>query len=232
VPLEVDIISLARLTLGNRFSRKLLKGLTAEDKHGYRTRLEHHLAAFSGDGEPPHHPLTCLLDYYIFQAFLESAIRLLRSSRDEFKAGVRDPAVRRGVSVVMKSLATYGVTVPQRLTAPFLVVWNFTNACNLRCKHCYQAASKPLPTELTLEEKLDVMRQIDEMDIPVVALSGGEPTIHPHFLRVVEEGAERGIYMAVATNGIRLADKEFAEEALKPGQDTSSEASLIPFTGR
>ena len=139
-------------------------------------------------------------------------------SKEEFEEGIRDPAVRRGLELVFRSLLEYGVTVPQKLAAPFLIVWNFTNACNLRCKHCYQSAGpKPSPSELSFEEKLRVVEQIDEMGIPALALSGGEPTIHPDFLPIVREGARRGIYMAVATNGIRFADEKFAREAIEAG---------------
>jgi len=140
-----------------------------------------------------------------------------RSALREAREALRDPAVRRGVSLVVEGLAEYGVTVPQMLPAPFLVVWNFTNMCNLRCLHCYQRADRPTPDELTLEEKLDLVRQLDEAGVAAVALSGGEPTIHPHFLRVVEELSRRGIYAAVATNGWVFARKERLREAVSKG---------------
>ena len=136
---------------------------------------------------------------------------------EEARRALRDPAVRRGISLVFEGLAIYGVTVPQRLPSPFLVVWNFTNMCNLRCMHCYQRADRPRPDELTLEEKLMVVDQLDKAGVAAVALSGGEPTIHPHFLRVVRELSDRGIYPAVATNGSRLADIEFFKKAVKAG---------------
>lgn len=140
-----------------------------------------------------------------------------RGALAEAREALRDPAVRRGVSLVVEGLARYGVTVPQKLPAPFLVVWNFTNMCNLRCLHCYQRADKPTPDELSLEEKLGLVRQLDEAGVAAVALSGGEPTIHPHFLRVVEELGRRGIYAAVATNGWVFARKERLEEAVARG---------------
>jgi len=148
---------------------------------------------------------------------LDVALAVFHGNKEEAKEALKDPAVRRGMALVLEGLARYGVTVPQKLPAPFLVVWNFTNMCNLRCKHCYQRADKPLPDELTLEEKLDVVKQLDEAGVAAVALSGGEPTIHPHFYKVVRSLADRGIYVAVATNGWLFADKKYLIKAKEMG---------------
>ena len=83
--------------------------------------------------------------------------------------------------------------------------------------HCYQRADRPLPDELTLEEKINVVRQFDEAGVAAVALSGGEPTIHPHFYRIVKELADRDIYVSVATNGTFFANKRNLERAAKVG---------------
>ena len=75
---------------------------------------------------------SCTLDYYFFKTVFEVALKAMHISKEEFEEGIRDPAVRRGLELVFRSLLEYGVTVPQKLAAPFLIVWNFTNACNLR----------------------------------------------------------------------------------------------------
>lgn len=217
--LEVDVIKFARMIFGNKITKSLLGRLLEKDPCGYRTRLDHVLAMFADEeAKKQRVRFSCMLDYYFSKLFLEGAIKLMHLSEEEFKEGIRDPAVRRGTELVFRSILQYGITVPQKLSAPFLIVWNFTNACNLRCKHCYQSAGpKPLPNELTFEEKLEVVKQVDEMGMPLIALSGGEPTIHPDFIPIVEEGSRRGIYMAVATNGIAFASEQFTERAIKAG---------------
>ena len=214
--LEVDSIRVARRLFGGRITKTILRRLLEKDPSGFRTRLEHVLQMLAeGKGRTS---FSCTLDYYFFKTVFEVALKAMRISKEEFEKGIRDPAVRRGLELVFRSLLEYGVTVPQKLAAPFVIVWNFTNACNLKCKHCYQnAGPKPSPGELSFEEKLRVIEQIDEMGIPALALSGGEPTIHPDFLPIVREGARRGIYMAVATNGIRFADEKFTREAIEAG---------------
>jgi len=218
MPLETDVIKLARIALGNRVSRAFLKRLVEKGPEGYRSKLGYILDMLVDNSKKEHASLSCMMDYYFFKLFVGAMIKLLHLSEEEFEAGIRDPSVRRGIELVLRSLLTYGVTVPQKLCAPFLIVWNFTNACNLRCRHCYQnAGPKPLPNELTFEEKLNVLNQLDEMEIPSIAFSGGEPTIHPDFIPIVKEASRRGIYTAVATNGLAFASESFTDKALKAG---------------
>jgi len=51
----------------------------------------------------------------------------------------------------------------------------------------------------------------------VVQISGGEPTLHPDFFRVLDMCKERPIrHLMVNTNGIRIAqDEEFAKRLAK-----------------
>jgi 7,8-dihydro-6-hydroxymethylpterin dimethyltransferase len=83
--------------------------------------------------------------------------------------------------------------------------------CNLRCPVCY-AASGPerqqFRTLAQVEKMLDaVVRNEGHPD--VVQLSGGEPTVHPDFFRIVEMAKARPIrHLMVNTNGVRIAQEE------------------------
>ena len=82
-----------------------------------------------------------------------------------------------------------------------------TSSCNLRCPMCY-ASSGPGGVHLSYDE---CVRSIDRLvavegRAEVLQLSGGEPTIHPEFLRVLEYAAAQPIdIVMINTNGIRLA---------------------------
>jgi radical SAM protein with 4Fe4S-binding SPASM domain len=107
--------------------------------------------------------------------------------------------------IVARSLAQYGLKVPQRFVAPLFVVWNFTNRCNLACRHCYQDSSRAaLDRELSLEEKLSVVDQLGRAYVPMLALSGGEPTVSPHLLGVLERAKRYGMHTTIATNGTTM----------------------------
>nr|WP_237698505.1 radical SAM protein [Pyrococcus sp. NA2] len=207
-----------RITLGNPISRMLLKPMLKRYEINGRNLPALYWALSIYAGETIKCPLMLRFQADVLKLLLKIGIKLARGDEEAVKeALLKDPHIRRGIWVVLEGIAKYGVTVPQKLAAPFLIVWNFTNMCNFRCKHCYQRADKPLSTELSLEEKLMLVDQLDKAGVAAVALSGGEPTIHPHFLRVVKELSSRGIHTSVATNGWTFADKEKLEEAIKAG---------------
>lgn len=111
----------------------------------------------------------------------------------------------KSLVLTAKSIGTYGLTTPQRFTAPLFVVWNITQACNLSCKHCYQDAKhKPLADELTTEEKLDLLDQMADEWVPFVAFAGGEPLIARDLWQVLDKCKQRGTHVTIATNGMLL----------------------------
>ena len=100
----------------------------------------------------------------------------------------------------------------------FHVQFHITNQCNLRCKHCYEGCvSKRV--EWDYEE---FVATIDKLwscfhkwnVLGEISLIGGEPTMHPRFLDMVEYLHSRGDVhgISVLTNGIRI-DKQFVDVA-------------------
>jgi hypothetical protein len=49
---------------------------------------------------------------------------------------VLPPVHVKALTLTAKSMGTYGLTIPQRCTAPLFPVWNITQAWNLTCRHC------------------------------------------------------------------------------------------------
>ncbi len=207
------VMLIMKYGLGNPLSRLLLRYLVRRGLEG-RPAVEDALAVYSGVKKPI--TISCRFDTTILGLIIKMGALLTGSDEEGFKIYAQDPAVRRGLSLILEGIARYGVTVPQKLPAPFLIVWNFTNACNLRCRHCYQRADKPTPDELSLSEKLRVVADLDAAGVAAIAFSGGEPTIHPHFLRTAREAADRGIYVAVATNGTVITQR-YAEKMKRAG---------------
>ncbi len=114
----------------------------------------------------------------------------------------------RALNLTARSIGRYGLNAPQRFAAPLFAVWNITQACNLRCKHCYQNASaRPAPDELTLAEKLDVVDQLAAAGTPFLAIAGGEPLVCRDLWAVLEHATRRGIHLSLATNGTLLSPR-------------------------
>ncbi|MCC6030443.1 MAG: radical SAM protein [Desulfurococcales archaeon] len=216
------LLTVLRYVLGNPVIRAYMKTYLkriscrySDDKIVEQSMLYHALAFFAR--EVVSCPLMMRFLGESFEILMRFGLRIIGGDEGSVRILLKDPALRRGVALVFEGIARYGVTVPQKLPSPFLIVWNFTNMCNLRCKHCYQRADKPLPDELTLEEKLKLVDQLDKAGVASVALSGGEPTIHPHFLQIVKALSDRGIHAAVATNGWMFADRDFLMRSIKAG---------------
>jgi len=87
------------------------------------------------------------------------------------------------------------------MNKPELCVWEVTQGCNLRCKHCGSTCENPLADELNTEEMLDVCRQLSELGVGSVTLTGGEPTTRKDICKVIKELHQREIIVNIITNG-------------------------------
>jgi 7,8-dihydro-6-hydroxymethylpterin dimethyltransferase len=96
-----------------------------------------------------------------------------------------------------------------------LTLIEITDHCNLECPICYASSGPSRPQYRTLEQIAAMLDAVvhNEGRPDVVQISGGEPTLHPDFFRVLDMAKERPIqHLMLNTNGIRIARGEgFAE---------------------
>ncbi len=97
-----------------------------------------------------------------------------------------------------------------------LTVVEITDRCNLQCPTCYAMSSPHYGRHRTVaevEKMLDII-VANEGEPDVVQISGGEPTVHPHFFEIMDMAKSKPIkHLMLNTNGIRIAkDKRFAEK--------------------
>ncbi|AEM39491.1 Radical SAM domain protein [Pyrolobus fumarii 1A] len=85
-------------------------------------------------------------------------------------------------------------------------IWIITGVCNLNCLHCYAYRWRGR-RELSLEEKMRLVREFSECEIEYVNISGGEPLLHPHTRQVLEGLREAGIETSIVTNGTMINDE-------------------------
>jgi uncharacterized radical SAM superfamily Fe-S cluster-containing enzyme len=110
-------------------------------------------------------------------------------------------------------------------SASCLAQIDLTNRCNMRCPICFANAGAAgyvyEPSYEQIVEQLRALREMDPYPATAVQLTGGEPTIHPDFLRIVSAARDMGFsHIQVATNGIRIADAAFARAAADAGVHT------------
>ncbi len=88
---------------------------------------------------------------------------------------------------------------------PYVVSWNLTSRCNLRCKHCYIDASKAMPGELPTAEALRVLDEIAEVNPEtLLILTGGEPLMRPDLEELVARASRLGMTVVLGTNATHL----------------------------
>lgn len=123
----------------------------------------------------------------------------------------------RGIVATMRSVAELGLSRPQRWILPLFAVWNFTQKCNLRCKHCYQSATPDKQAdELNLEEKIRLIDELASHYMAMIAFAGGEPTLSKDLLPVLRRCQKHGMHTSLATHGGTMTP-ELAGEVAEAG---------------
>lgn len=94
-----------------------------------------------------------------------------------------------------------------------LTLIEVSDFCNLRCPICYASSGPERKTHRsldTIERMLDAVVR-NERRPDVVQISGGEPTLHPDFFRILDMARARPIqHLMLNTNGTRIAtDRDF-----------------------
>ncbi len=98
-----------------------------------------------------------------------------------------------------------------------IVVWNSTEACNLRCIHCYYTAkARANADEMTTAEARTMIDGLAAFGAPVLLFSGGEPLLREDMFELAQYARERGLRTVISTNGT-LIDQEAARRIQEAG---------------
>jgi len=84
---------------------------------------------------------------------------------------------------------------------PVTAVWEVTMGCNMRCGHCGSSCEERLPDELATHEALFLARQISELGLKWITLSGGEPLLREDLPQIIREFVSHGVAVNIITNG-------------------------------
>jgi len=89
-----------------------------------------------------------------------------------------------------------------------VIVWNITRRCNLKCVHCYaHAKDQVFDNELTTEEGKNLIDDLSRFKVPVLLLSGGEPTIREDLPELAAYAIEKGMRAVISTNGTLITQQ-------------------------
>ncbi len=81
-----------------------------------------------------------------------------------------------------------------------------TQACNLRCRHCYaRAVAQASEKELTTAQARDMIDDLSQFGVPVLLFSGGEPLLRNDLADLASYAVARGMRAVISTNGTLIA---------------------------
>jgi len=92
----------------------------------------------------------------------------------------------------------------------FLLQWHITQACDLRCKHCYDRSKR---SPLTLKQGMKVLDDLRRFSLDRrvrghVCFTGGNPFLYPGFAELWRAAAERGFPASILGNPVPRAALE------------------------
>ncbi len=113
----------------------------------------------------------------------------------------------------------------QHVSTACLAQIDLTNRCNMNCPICFaNAGVSGNVCELSYEQvihQLQLLRDLKPKPCTAIQFTGGEPTIHPDFLKIVSTARDMGFsHIQIATNGLTIADESFAKAAFDAGLHT------------
>ncbi|MFQ5647810.1 MAG: radical SAM protein [Candidatus Aenigmatarchaeota archaeon] len=218
--------------LGNPLSRSLIRFVSGKNGERLDTGLRRYAGFHTNMG------VMDKLAYRVIRFAISKGADSFGAPKGQMKEALKDTVFRRALVNVLTGIAEFGVQRPQTVGAPFLVVWNYTHCCNLKCKHCYEGSDASfLPDELTTQEAKETLDKFKEAGVVAIAFSGGEPLIRKDFFEVAKYAKDNDFYVSVATNATLVTPEvakklkktvDYAEISLDGFEKTHDEFRGIP----
>lgn len=101
---------------------------------------------------------------------------------------------------------------------PFIVIWEVTRACQLKCVHCRaDAQTTPDPNELSHDEGIKLIDQIYEMDNPMLVFTGGDCMMREDLFELADYAVKKGMRVSMVPSATDNVTKEKMEKAKSVG---------------
>lgn len=85
-----------------------------------------------------------------------------------------------------------------------IISWNTTQACNIKCIHCYRDAGARRGDELSTAEGIKLLDEIARSGFKIMVFSGGEPLLRPDIFELVSHARSLGMRPVLGTNGMLI----------------------------
>ena len=100
----------------------------------------------------------------------------------------------------------------------FRTAWLTTNRnCNNNCNWCYAKKTLSSNAKMDFDQAKVAVDELRRRDVKKIVLIGGEPTIYPNFIELVDYIHKSGIKVSVASNGKLFSDMNLAMKVKEAG---------------
>ncbi len=94
-----------------------------------------------------------------------------------------------------------GPSVLPFVRKPFIVLFNVTERCNLRCSYCFGHYYSET-NEISLDQTKKILSELYDLGARRLGLGGGEPLLHKNIDDLITFAIQRGFDVGVNSNGI------------------------------
>ncbi len=106
---------------------------------------------------------------------------------------------------------------PKNYTSkPLMSTIEITSLCNYKCNHCGNNSGSQNKNELTANEIMKIINQMERFGILKLTLTGGEPLLKKDFFKILKSAAEKIPRVGITSNG-NLIDKKTSKRLKKYG---------------
>src|SRR6202047_2557851 len=101
---------------------------------------------------------------------------------------------------------------------PLLVIWEMTQACDLKCMHC-RASAQPHrhPRELSAAEAFSLVDQVADMRVPMFVLTGGDPLKRSDLHAIIQYARRRSVKTSLTPSATPRLTREAVFELKESG---------------
>jgi AdoMet-dependent heme synthase len=101
---------------------------------------------------------------------------------------------------------------------PYIVIWEVTRACQLKCLHCRaDAQNEPDPMELTPAEGKELIDQIYDMGNPMLVFTGGDCMMREDLFDIADYAIKKGMRVSMTPSATDNVTKEKMQKAKEVG---------------
>lgn len=176
-------------------------------------------------------------DQYEFLSLLDGKTTLkdlLKGYNDASQTIIKEFIIKlqgiRAVEVVVephRRKISKHLTTDPRLQSVHL---EFTGQCNMQCAHCYQGSYLKIPNELTTSEIRKLVREMHDLGVDNVGISGGEPLMRNDLFEVIQMIEDNEMRISALFTNALLINKKTIENILKCRSHYSVFISLDAIT--